>query len=50
MPIGNKYNIRELMDACTYYINKTNRRITFEYALIKEKMILKRMLLKLVNF
>ena len=35
MPIGNKYNIRELMDACTYYINKTNRRITFEYALIK---------------
>ena len=35
MPIANKYSIEELIDACRYYINKTNRRITFEYALVK---------------
>lgn len=36
MPINRKYNIDELMKACDYYINKTNRRITFEYALIHD--------------
>jgi 23S rRNA (adenine2503-C2)-methyltransferase len=35
MPIANKYSIAEVIDACKYYINKTNRRITFEYALVK---------------
>ncbi|MCB2292036.1 23S rRNA (adenine(2503)-C(2))-methyltransferase RlmN [Clostridium algoriphilum] len=35
MPIANKYSIAEIMDASRYYINKTNRRITFEYALVK---------------
>jgi 23S rRNA (adenine2503-C2)-methyltransferase len=35
MPVNRKYKIEELMDACRYYINKTNKRITFEYALIK---------------
>ena len=35
MPIANKYSIVEVIDACKYYINKTNRRITFEYALVK---------------
>ena len=30
------YNIEELMKACRYYIEKTNRRISFEYALAKE--------------
>ena len=34
MPINRKYNIEELMKACDYYIENTNRRITFEYALI----------------
>lgn len=34
MPINIKYNIEELIKACDYYISKTNRRITFEYALI----------------
>jgi 23S rRNA (adenine2503-C2)-methyltransferase len=34
MPVANKYSYSELLDACKYYINKTNRRITFEYALI----------------
>jgi len=35
MPIANKYTIQDIIDACNYYINKTNRRITFEYALVK---------------
>ncbi len=34
MPINKKYNIEALMDACRYYIKKTNRRISFEYTLI----------------
>ena len=34
MPINKRYNISELMDACKKYIEKTNRRITFEYALV----------------
>lgn len=36
MPINNRYNIKELMDACRYYIEKTNKRISFEYALAKD--------------
>lgn len=35
MPISNKYSISEVMKACEYYINKNNRRITFEYSLVK---------------
>ncbi len=34
MPVNRKYNIEELMKACKYYIEKTNRRISFEYALL----------------
>ena len=36
MPINNRYNIDELMKACKYYIEKTNKRISFEYALAKD--------------
>ena len=36
MPINNRYNISELMKACRYYIKKTNKRISFEYALAKD--------------
>lgn len=35
MPINRKYNIEEVILACKRYIEKTKRRITFEYALIK---------------
>ena len=35
MPVANKYSISEIMDACSYYIEKTGRRITFEYSLVK---------------
>ena len=34
MPIANKYSISEILDACNYYIEKTGRRITFEYSLV----------------
>lgn len=34
MPIANKWSIKELLDACRRYIDKTGRRISFEYALI----------------
>lgn len=34
MPVNNVYNISELLKACSYYIKKTNRRISFEYAMI----------------
>jgi 23S rRNA (adenine2503-C2)-methyltransferase len=36
MPIATVYTIEELLNACRYYIDKTNRRITFEYALVKD--------------
>lgn len=35
MPIANQHTIAELINACQYYVNKTGRRITFEYALAK---------------
>lgn len=35
MPIENKYPINELVDALKYYVEKTGRRITVEYILIK---------------
>ena len=34
MPINRKYPIEELMSACREFVDSTNRRITFEYALI----------------
>ena len=36
MPVNNAYNIEELIKACKYYIKKTNKRISFEYALAKD--------------
>lgn len=36
MPIANQYSIKEILDACKYYYQCTKRRITFEYALVKE--------------
>lgn len=35
MPVNSRYPIEELMKACRYYIEKTNKRISFEYALAK---------------
>ena len=36
MPVNNLYNIEQLLNACKDYISKTNRRISFEYALAKD--------------
>ncbi len=36
MPVNDVYNIEELIDACKYYTKKTNRRVSFEYALAKD--------------
>lgn len=35
MPINNIHNLDQLIPAIQYYIEKTNRRITFEYILLK---------------
>ena len=34
MPVANKYEIHEVVDACRYYFAKTGRRVTFEYSLV----------------
>ena len=36
MPVNNAFPIEELMQACKDYIEKTHRRISFEYALAKD--------------
>lgn len=33
MPVANQYDIDTLLDACRQYVNRTGRRITFEYSL-----------------
>ena len=35
MPVARRYSIAELIEACAYYFERTGRRITFEYALVK---------------
>jgi len=35
MPIAGKYSIKEILDACRYYYSMNNRRITFEYSLVR---------------
>ena len=34
MPINRTYNMNSLIEACRHYIDKTGRRVTFEYAVI----------------
>lgn len=36
MPVNESYNIEKLISACKRYIDKTGRRITFEYAVIDD--------------
>jgi 23S rRNA (adenine2503-C2)-methyltransferase len=35
LPVAKKYPLADLMDACRYYVDMTHRRITFEWALIR---------------
>lgn len=37
MPVANRYQIADVLDACRYYFDKTGRRITFEYSLVAGK-------------
>ena len=34
MPIANKYDLKEVLDACHDYYEQTGRRLTFEYSLV----------------
>ena len=34
MPVNRRWNIEELLDACRFYLEKTGRRLSFEYAMI----------------
>lgn len=36
MPIGKKYNIKKILEAVDDYIEKTNRKVMFEYLMIKD--------------
>lgn len=36
MPVNKKYDMDELLKACKYYAKTTGRRISFEYAMIKD--------------
>lgn len=37
LPVNKKYSIEQVLDVCRYYVDKTHRRITFEWALIEGK-------------
>ncbi|HEX6385711.1 MAG TPA: 23S rRNA (adenine(2503)-C(2))-methyltransferase RlmN [Anaerolineae bacterium] len=37
IPVNRKWPIAELMEACRYYVEKTGRRLTFEWALIQNE-------------
>ena len=37
MPVNRSYPVEELLDACRRYFEKTGRRISFEYTLIRDK-------------
>lgn len=37
MPIANRYSLKEVLDACRYYYDRTGRRLTFEYSLVGGK-------------
>lgn len=34
MPVANRYELPEVVDACRYYFEQTGRRVTFEYSLV----------------
>ena len=49
MPIAFKYTISQIIEACKYYFSKTNRRIIFEYVLVKDKNDTKQDVLQLTK-
>lgn len=49
MPIARKYSLDKIITACKYYLQTTNRRITFEYSLIEGVNSSKAQAFELVN-
>lgn len=37
MPIAKRYGLKEILKACDFYLKKTGRRVTYEYAVVKGK-------------
>ncbi|MCB9451372.1 MAG: 23S rRNA (adenine(2503)-C(2))-methyltransferase RlmN [Anaerolineaceae bacterium] len=37
LPVNKRWSVAELLDACRYYVEKSGRRITFEWALIHKE-------------
>ncbi len=35
MPIANRYTLSEVLDACDHYFEKTGRRVTYEYSVVR---------------
>ena len=35
MPIANRYKLKDVLEACHYYYERTGRRLTFEYSLVQ---------------
>ncbi|MDK8845101.1 23S rRNA (adenine(2503)-C(2))-methyltransferase RlmN [Corynebacterium sp. MSK297] len=37
VPVNNRWSVEEVLDAAKYYVEKTSRRVSIEYALIRDK-------------
>lgn len=37
VPVNNRWSVEEVLDAAAYYVEKTSRRVSIEYALIRDK-------------
>ncbi len=35
MPVANSFKLQDVLEACHYYFEKTGRRLTFEYSLVR---------------
>ena len=49
MPISDNFSIDEILKACKYYFDKTSRRVSFEYTIIKGQNDSKKHALELKN-
>lgn len=49
MPVAHRYTLAETLDACHAYFDRTGRRVTFEYSLVKGKNDSKEQAIKLAK-
>ena len=49
MPVAHRYTLAETLDACRAYFDRTGRRVTFEYSLVKGKNDSKEQAIKLAK-